>query len=246
MRYPKNSGNVLFLILIAVALFAALSYAVTSSSKGGGNGISKDKVKLLVSTVQQRITNTSVGLQRYTLSSGYGLDQIDMFSSGDTLGGNANSCTQNACNLHHPEGGDVPVPLLPKEAWIGSLPCCSGYVQSSTGRLKPQYLLASVLNVGSDLPELLAYYSLVEPDVCNEINLQEGVINSAADAPLTFSLGASGTGFVGFTGANTSPLPATTPNQIGLSDARISGKRAFGKIENSPSRCTLIFVIQER
>lgn len=62
-------GNALFLILIAVALFAAVSYAVTQSGRGGGS-LDREKDYLTASLFLQKIAELRTAYDRFALSLG--------------------------------------------------------------------------------------------------------------------------------------------------------------------------------
>jgi len=98
----KTSGNVLFLILIAVALFAALSYAVTSSSRGGSNNGSTEKEQLQASNILNYQASIKVAIDRMVIS-GTPVENID-FSRPEDAGFDTAPYTNK---LFHPQGGGV-------------------------------------------------------------------------------------------------------------------------------------------
>lgn len=106
----KQSGNVLLLILIAVALFAALAVAVTQSNRGSGANISGEAAKLYAS----RIMNYGVALQTAVMkltASGCSVEQLSFerypFDGSDTNYVNPNSPANFHCHVFHPNGGAV-------------------------------------------------------------------------------------------------------------------------------------------
>jgi hypothetical protein len=63
----NSRGNALFLILIAVALFAALAYAVTQSSRGGGTS-SREQVEIDVALAIQQAAMIETTINRLLLT----------------------------------------------------------------------------------------------------------------------------------------------------------------------------------
>jgi len=102
-----RSGNVLFLILIAVALFAALSYAVTQASRGGGKNIADEQASLETSKQQSIQANIDGALWRLKLINGCRDNEISYETpSGDNA--NPDAPEDNSCHVYHPDGGGVP------------------------------------------------------------------------------------------------------------------------------------------
>ena len=77
-------GNALFLILIAVALFAALSYAVTNSGRGG-SGIDSEKADILAAQIFNEAAAIQSAYQRLEIIGGY--DQVLFNDSAETTSG---------------------------------------------------------------------------------------------------------------------------------------------------------------
>lgn len=106
MRFWR-SGNVLFLILLAVALFAALSYAVTKATGGGVIDISKDQSELDTAKQQSIQANIDGALWRLKLINGCKDNEISYETpSGDNE--NPDAPEDNSCHVYHPAGGGVP------------------------------------------------------------------------------------------------------------------------------------------
>ncbi len=108
----SSRGNALFLILIAVALFAALSYAVTQSGRGG-SGINKEKALLNAAQLTQYGASLEAALTRMTLT-GTAADSIAFCSFGGVNDSSASCavgvnefCTTGTDCLFAAEGGGV-------------------------------------------------------------------------------------------------------------------------------------------
>lgn len=159
-RYKKEEGNVLFLILIAVALFAALSYAVTSSTRSGGDAgkesdgimaaqITQYPAGITTSIVRMIIGGTSVEDIRFNRPSEY--DDLDSTSIG----------------VFHPQGGGATYNPAPADAMVSG----SAGQWNFNGDLEVPDIGLS----GTDGNDIIAFLVGIKQSICRKINEEHGL-----------------------------------------------------------------------
>ena len=176
-----EKGNALFLILIAVALFAALSYAVTNSGRGG-SGIDKEQASLAASQITQYGASVETAVQRLKL---------------------INGCTNTDISFHYDSDGDGTLETDGSDDYYNSGSSTDCYVfdanggglsywESDTNWLIPASTLTNSTNWGETLfvaetnvidigtncsagtdtacRDLILYMPYLEKEICDEIN----------------------------------------------------------------------------
>jgi len=153
-------GNALFLILIAVVLFAALSYAVTTSGRGGGD-IDKEKATLNVASLVQMTTLLRANADRMLL---FGRTTKVAFQLNDLVDV-ANPCITGPNCLFAAEGGDATVPDYP--SGLSSATLGANYYNTGSG--------IAINNIGTVANDAFITLEPLTEHACNEINKNLGI-----------------------------------------------------------------------
>lgn len=181
-KNPSIRGNALFLILIAVALFGALSYAVTQSGRGSGT-VDRETALIGGSEIARFFGSIEQAITRLKIINGCADNQLN-FENTVYCGGvqgpwfgacpmippgtNTNSPSDGSCSVFHPAGGGI-TPVILKSA-LGPMPPADtssvwwGWSQPG----HPFFTSQVVPGVGTAEPDIVASMMYVPEQVCRQ------------------------------------------------------------------------------
>lgn len=169
----SQSGNMLFLILIAVALFAALSYAVSTSSRTSGSTIADEKADMAADEILNYVVAIRTAVTRLLASGACNSNSIS-FENNANPGYEHAGGPNPACMVFHPNGGAVPY-KLPNPEWLNNAAHSQWGFYNFSGR-------TAIQNIGTDggganSVELNFVLPFVNSQICTALNRQIGIVN---------------------------------------------------------------------
>jgi len=152
-----DRGNALFIILIAIALLGALSYAVMESGNTTGGDTSPEETKLASTALLQYSGSVKRSFTRLKALENYKWYEID-YGVGNT------ACASDRCKLFDEDGGRaLSLSQVPEKA--------VGHPNSETASVR----FVRVDGVGSDDPDLALMVFGLSDEICIAVNQEMGV-----------------------------------------------------------------------
>ena len=240
MKQRQNEkGNVLFLILIAVALFAALSYAVTQSSRSGGDSgretnilnsaqLSQYPNSIRTAVLRQSIEGTDVTSVRFNPPADFA--NLDSTNIG----------------VFHPDGGGAVFQNAPTDMMASGGGNTTGAWAYNMDFEVPNIGVSAAGSAGN---EMIAFLPGVSEAICRRINDEAGIpetgagaLPSTADLSATYALNMDDDGTTDYSITGNVTLTATSTPTTALDG------QPFGCFENVAASGVFVYyhVINER
>lgn len=160
-RLQKERGNVLFLILIAVALFAALSYAVTQSSRSGGDA-SKETNVINTASLTQYPNSVRTSVLRLIIG---GIAPEDLsFNKPDQFDTATHTTFIASRGVFHPSGGAASYQQIPANLTSG------GAALDYKFTLDFEIPELGLSGAGFSGNEMIAFADGITQSVCDRVN----------------------------------------------------------------------------
>lgn len=170
-RLDSESGNVLFLILIAVALFAALSYAVTQSTRSGGGSTERETSVLSGASMTQYPAGLRTSVVRMVLS-GTDITQLEFDAPSVVL------TTNERVSVFHPRGGGAVFQQAPANLMANN--------QAGAWFFNANWDIPDIgLSDNADGNDLIAFLPGVTRAVCSAVNEEVNFVNDITDCNST-------------------------------------------------------------
>lgn len=216
--FRRQNGNVLFIILVAVMLFGALTAAITRSERGSGSmdrerglinaadymGYSSNIEKTVARMLSSDMSENSLSFANdiWEFNDGTKVETDAMFAN----------CTDNKCKVFHPEGGGLDV-----KTFADNQPPSPGNGDIKSGHAGVFSL--KITGVGTAAHDLVLLVAVVDQNTCRQINEQLKITNTGGVPPVDSWAGAALYGG-GFTG------PGNATDEIGDDATEVVGKTA--------------------
>jgi hypothetical protein len=222
MRPSRQSGSAFFVILIAIAMFAALSYAISRGSSMNAAALTDKQAEMaaqeliaFANTVQKAVHTMRLrGFAEHNLD--FSNPVYRMLNNTPITAANT-SCTTNDCRVFVVGGGGVTAIAMPQNMFLDQTSWANTLRSGHAG-----FRVVRIQGVGSTAPELTIFFPWVRKEVCLKLNNQLGITNPAGNPPVD----AEGV-MVDYTGALSS-FPALGAG-MGLGDSAtgLAGKSMF-------------------
>lgn len=179
-QHRRQRGALLFMILLAVVLFAALSYAVTQSLRSGGKDGSSEKAQSKATEIIQYATLLEQTAMRLKLVNGCTDDQLSAEVNGFFI--NNSSPSDKRCHFFDSNGGAMayggdpfPTIALNNEGWS----------YRGTRQIRDVGILCASPNPCTEIVTGVA----VTRGVCIAINAGLGIVAPPADGDIPIETG---------------------------------------------------------